>query len=121
MTKSPMSQPAALADLVDYRAGSVVSQALVKVRTGTVTVFAFDAGEGLSEHAAPFDALLFVVEGRASVRVGSADHAMGGGEIVLLPAGIPHAVQAVERFKMLLIMIRDAESPSSDGAPGRQA
>jgi len=114
MNASPINKPAALADLVDYQAGSVVSQALMKARTGTVTVFAFDAGEGLSEHAAPFDALLFVVEGRATVRVESEDHAMSGGDIVLLPTGIPHAVQAVERFKMLLIMIRDGESPSSD-------
>jgi quercetin dioxygenase-like cupin family protein len=106
-------EPSALAGLVDYRTGSVVSHALVKARTGTVTMFAFDAGEGLSEHEAPFDALLFVVEGRANVRVASKDHAMSGGEIVLLPANVPHAIQAVDRFKMLLIMIRDGESRST--------
>jgi quercetin dioxygenase-like cupin family protein len=110
---SRMDRPAALADLVAYQAGSVVSQTLVKARTGTVTVFAFDAGEGLSEHEAPFDALLFVVEGRATVRIGGEDHAMSGGQIVRLPAGVPHAVQAVDRFKMLLIMIRDDEPRSS--------
>lgn len=110
MNASRLNKPAALAGLVDYQANSVVSQTLVKARTGTVTVFAFDTGEGLSEHAAPFDALLLVVEGRATVRVGSEDHAMSGGDIVLLPAGIPHAVHAVDRFKMLLIMIRDSGS-----------
>lgn len=117
MDASLKNQPAALADLVDYQAGSVVSQTLVKARAGTVTVFAFDAGEGLSEHTAPFDALLFVVEGNARVRVGTQEHAMAGGHIVLLPAGVPHAVQAVARFKMLLIMIRDGES----SAPERRA
>src|SRR3989337_4096669 len=102
MNASRMDAPAALADLVDYQVGSIVSQTLVKARTGTVTIFAFDAGEGLSEHEAPFDALLFAVEGRATVRVGSKDHAMSGGEIMRLPAGVPHAVQAVDQFKMLL-------------------
>ena len=105
-----MTKPATLAALVDYQTGSVVSRTLVKARAGTVTVFAFDAGEGLSEHEAPFDALLFVIEGRATVRIGGEDHAMGAGEIVRLPAGVPHAVQAPERFKMLLIMIREGES-----------
>jgi len=114
MNASRLDEPAALADLVDYQVGSIVSQTLVKARTGTVTIFAFDAGEGLSEHEAPFDALLFAVEGRATVRVGSKDHAMSGGEMVRLPAGVPHAVQAVDRFKMLLIMVRDGESRSSD-------
>jgi len=114
MKASRMDEPAALIDLVHYQAGSVVSQALMKAQTGTVTVFAFDAGEGLSEHEAPFDALLFVVEGCATVRVGKKDHTMSGGEIVRLPAGVPHAVQAVDRFKMLLIMIREGESRPSD-------
>lgn len=106
---SRIDEPVALADLVSYQAGSVVSQTLVKARTGTVTVFAFDVGEGLSEHRAPFDALLFMVEGRAIVRIGSTDHAMSGGQILRLPAGVPHAVEAVDRFKMLLTMIRDRE------------
>jgi len=110
MNSSRMDRPGALAGLVDYQTGSVVSQTLVKGRAGTVTVFAFDAGEGLSEHEAPFDALLFVVEGHATVRIGGEDHAMNGGEIVRLPANVPHAVQATDRFKMLLIMIRDGES-----------
>jgi len=107
MTTSRLDKPAALVDLINYQDGSVVSQALMKAQSGTVTVFAFDAGEGLSEHAAPFDALLFVVDGRATVRIGGEDQTMNGGEVILLPASVPHAVQAVDRFKMLLIMIRD--------------
>ena len=107
MANSHLDKPATLADLVDYQTGSVVSQALVKARAGTVTVFAFDEGEGLSEHTAPFDALLNVIEGRAGVRVGGVDHTLSAGDIILLPANVPHAVQAVERFKMMLIMIRE--------------
>ena len=112
MDASRMDEPAAVADLVAYQSGAVVSQTLVKERSGTVTVFAFDAGEGLSEHEAPFDALLFLIEGRATVRVGGKDHAISGGQIVRLPARVPHAVQAVDRFKMLLIMIRDGGPPA---------
>ncbi|HEX5012367.1 MAG TPA: cupin domain-containing protein [Planctomycetota bacterium] len=114
MSAPGADEPAVLADLVDYRAGSVVSRALAQARAGTVTIFAFDVGEGLSEHEAPFDALLFMVEGRATVRVGTREHAMSAGELVRLPARVPHAVQAVERFKMLLIMIRDSESRPSE-------
>ena len=117
MGASRMDEPAALAGLVAWQDGSVVSQTLVKAQAGTVTVFAFDAGQGLSEHAAPFDALLFVIEGRATVRIGGKDHAMSGGQIVRLPADVPHAVQAIERFKMLLIMIRD-KPPQAPPAPG---
>lgn len=107
MTDIPLDQPATLADLVDYQSGSIVSHALIKARAGTVTVFAFDEGEGLSEHTAPFDALLHVVDGRADVRVGEADHTLNTGDIILLPANVPHAVQAANRFKMMLIMIRE--------------
>jgi quercetin dioxygenase-like cupin family protein len=107
-----IDEPGALIDLVDYQDGSVVSQALVKAKTGTVTVFAFDTGEGLSEHTAPFDALLFVAEGRVAVRIGSDEHELSAGQIVRLPAGIPHALSAVTRFKMLLTMIRES-SPES--------
>lgn len=104
-----MSLPASpLVDLVTYSPGAVVSRALVKRPAGTVTLFAFDAGEGLSEHTAPFDALLHVVEGRAVVTIAGRESAMAAGDIVELPARIPHAVRAVERFKMLLVMIRDA-------------
>jgi quercetin dioxygenase-like cupin family protein len=101
-----LDRPVNLADLVAYQEGAVVSRALVKDRAGTVTVFAFGAGEGLSEHETPYDALLYVLDGRADVVVGGAAHAVAAGGIVRLPANVPHSVQARERFKMLLIMIR---------------
>ena len=83
-----------------------MSNTLVKKEKGTVTLFAFDAGEGLSEHTAPFDALVQVVDGEADVSVGAEKHQVSKGEVLLLPADIPHAVQATQRFKMLLTMIR---------------
>ncbi|MCK6479365.1 MAG: cupin domain-containing protein [Planctomycetaceae bacterium] len=98
--------PVPLASLVAFQAGSVVSRTLVKKEKGTVTLFAFDAGQGLSEHTAPFDALVHVLDGRASVVLAGKAHALGAGEAILLPAGVPHALMAVERFRMLLTMIR---------------
>ena len=103
-----LDTPAALAELVEYQDGGVVSQALVKSKAGTVSLFAFDAGEALSEHTAPYDALLLIVEGRATVTVAGAAHAMEAGRIVRLPANVPHAVHADAAFKMLLVMIREA-------------
>ena len=95
-----------LADLVGYEPGSVVSRALIKKDAGTVTLFAFDRGEGLSEHTAPYDALLYLLEGEAEVRIAADMHRVRAGDILTLPAGVPHAVQAPSRFKMLLVMIR---------------
>jgi len=95
-----------LADVVDYQAGSVVSRTLIKKGTGTVTLFAFDEGEGLSEHTAPFDALVFVADGEAEITISGIGHRVAAGEVILLPAAEPHAVKAVTRFKMLLTMIR---------------
>ena len=107
MTQPPsIDTPADLADLVDYQPGAVVSRALVKDKAGTVTAFAFAAGEGLSEHATPYDALLCVVDGRAGITVGGVAHTVAAGQIIRLPANVPHSVQARERFKMLLVMIR---------------
>jgi quercetin dioxygenase-like cupin family protein len=97
--------PRALAGLVDYQPGSVVSRPLIKKKSGNLTLFAFDAGEGLSEHAAPFDALVLVVEGEAEVRIGEQAHRVRAGEVVLFPAGKPHALHAPGRFKMLLSLI----------------
>ena len=111
---SRIDTPADMAALVMHQDGAVVSQTLAKARGGTVTVFAFDAGEGLSEHEAPFEALVLGIDGRAEVTVGGMDHALGAGEVLRLPANVPHAVAATERVKMLLIMIRD-----DVGAPGR--
>ena len=107
---SIIDTPTELSNLVEYQDGSVVSQTLVKAKTGTVTAFAFDKGEGLSEHTAPFDALLQIIDGRATITVGGDVHAVAAGEIIRLPANIPHAVQATERFKMLLIMIREPKA-----------
>ena len=97
---------AALAGLVEVQAGAIVSRTLVKKERGTVTLFAFDAGQALSEHTAPFDALVFVIEGEATVVVGGKPHDLRRGDAILLPADVPHAVMAVSRFKMLLTMIR---------------
>jgi len=102
----PTPAPASFAGLVEYQEGSVVSRVVLKKPTGNVTVFAFAAGEGLSEHTAPFDALVHVLDGRAEVTVGGVAHEVREGQYLLLPAGIPHALRAPERFKMALVMIR---------------
>jgi quercetin dioxygenase-like cupin family protein len=94
-------------ELVAYQEGAVVSREIVKKKAGTITAFAFDTGQGLSEHTTPFDALVHVVDGVAEITVGGVPHRVGKDELLLLPATVPHALKAVERFKMLLIMIRD--------------
>lgn len=104
----PGAQPARLASLVNYQDLAVVSREIIKKPTGTVTVFAFDEGEGLSEHTAPFDALVQVLEGRVEITIAGRPHSVAAGEVILMPAGQPHALKAVERFKMLLTMIRSA-------------
>ena len=98
--------PTRLEELLDYGPGAVVSRTLAKSKAGTLTVFAFDQGEELSEHTAPFDAYVQVLEGRAELLIGGESRLPETGETVLMPANVPHAVKAVERFKMLLIMIR---------------
>jgi quercetin dioxygenase-like cupin family protein len=95
-----------LAGQVDYVAGSVVSRTLAKKRTGTITLFAFDAGQGLSEHQTPYDAFVQVVDGVGLLRIGGNDVVARAGDVVVMPANVPHAVHATERFKMLLVMIR---------------
>lgn len=95
-----------LAGMVDYQAGAVVSKTLVDKPAGTVTLFAFDQGQGLSEHAAPFDALVQVLDGRAEVRIAEALFRVEAGGLIVIPAHAPHALKAHERFKMLLTMIR---------------
>jgi quercetin dioxygenase-like cupin family protein len=96
-----------LADLAQYQTGTVVSRTLVKKPTGTVTVFAFDAGEGLSEHTAPFDALVVLIDGEADITIAGTVYRVRAGQLLRLPANRPHALKAVQRFKMLLIMIRE--------------
>ncbi|MHB0977187.1 MAG: cupin domain-containing protein [Candidatus Aquicultorales bacterium] len=95
-----------IGDLVEYQDGAVVSRAVIKKDTGTVTLFAFDTGEGLSEHTAPYDALVYILDGAADVRIGNEDFRVKQGEMLIMPADVPHALKAPERFKMLLVMIR---------------
>ena len=96
----------ALSALVLYQPGAVVSRTLVKKEAGTVTAFAFDAGEGLSEHTAPFDALVLMVEGESEISIAGTRHRVTAGQLLRLPAGQPHALKAVTQFKMILVMIR---------------
>ena len=98
--------PADLAALVDYADGAVVSRTLLKKNTGTLTLFAFDRDQGLSEHTAPFDATVLVLDGRAELTIGGETREVAAGQLTIMPANVPHAVRAPERFKMLLIMIR---------------
>lgn len=95
-----------LAKLVEYQEGAVVSREVVRRETGTVTVFAFDAGQGLSEHTAPFDALVLIIDGEATITIAGTSHHLTAGDMIIMPAGKPHALQAVKRFKMMLVMIR---------------
>lgn len=106
-TSHPLDTPSALEALVEYGEGAVVSRTLEKRKTGTLTLFAFDRGQGLSEHTAPFDATVFVLEGCAEVTVGGTKHDVGPGRALRMPAGVPHGLHAPERFKMLLVMIRE--------------
>jgi quercetin dioxygenase-like cupin family protein len=101
------SAPGKLARLVEYQDGSVVSRVVLKAKGGAVTLFAFTEGEGLSEHTAPFDALVHVLEGEADVGIAGVHHRLGNGDFIVLPANVPHSVSAVVRFKMLLIMLRE--------------
>lgn len=102
----PASQSVRLIELVNYQEGAVVSRTLLKRPTGTVTVFAFDAEQALSEHTSPFDALLQVLEGKAEISIAGKPLSASAGQCVLLPANQPHAVKATTPFKMLLTMIR---------------
>ncbi len=95
-----------LVGLVDYSDDSIVSKTILDKQAGTLTLFAFDAGQKLSEHTAPFDAVVQVLDGRGVFTIGGKDVEVSAGELVIMPGNLPHAVSAVERFKMLLIMIR---------------
>ncbi len=95
-----------LDSLIDYQPGAVVSKTILEKPSGTVTLFAFDRGQGLSEHTTPFDALVQVLDGEAEITISGKPFRLGPGEFIVMPAGEPHALEAVERFKMLLTMIR---------------
>ena len=101
-----MARAAKLSDLVDYQDGSIVSKEIIKSEKGTVTLFAFDKGQGLSEHIAPFDALVYNFSGEAEVTIEGKPHLLRVGEIIMMPANKSHALKALERFKMLLVMVR---------------
>jgi quercetin dioxygenase-like cupin family protein len=103
----PAGEPLLLGREVEYVPGSVVSRTLAKARGGSLTLFAFDAGQELSEHTAPFDAFVQVLDGAVELTIGGRRVVASAGETVRMPAGIPHAVRALERFKMLLSMVRE--------------
>ena len=102
----PVAEPVSLGDLVSYQDGSVVSRTIAKQNGGTLTLFAFDSGQSLSEHTAPFDAIVQVLEGEAELVIGGRTVSVTEGRTALMPADVPHAVNAPSRFKMLLIMVR---------------
>jgi len=106
MTEDYRGKPMDLAKDVSYADGSIVSKTLLNKKTGTLTLFAFDAGQGLSEHTSPYDATVMILDGQAKLTIGGKDALANAGEMVIMPAGIPHDVQAESRFKMLLIMIK---------------
>ena len=95
-----------LLDMIGYQEGAVVSKTLIDRKTGTVTLFAFAQGQGLSEHTAPFDALVQILDGEVEIRISGKSFHLSPGEIILMPANEPHAVKAIKPFKMMLTMIR---------------
>ena len=101
-----LGQVAKLVDLVNYQEGSVVSRTIIDKNTGTLTLFAFDKGQGLSEHTAPFDALVHVIDGEAEVTISGTPTNLRSGEMIIMPASQPHALRATKRFKMMLVMIK---------------
>lgn len=106
MKQPKFSSPTLMVDLIDYQEGSVVSRTIVDKKGGTVTLFAFDDNQSLSEHTAPYDALVHILDGEAEVTITGQPVIVKAGEMVLVPANEAHALKAVQRFKMLLVMIR---------------
>jgi quercetin dioxygenase-like cupin family protein len=94
-------------DLVSYQPGSVISRAIINKDTGTATLFAFDKGESLSEHTAPFDAIVYIFDGEAEITIAAEKFHLKKGEMIIMPANKPHSLKAIDKFKMLLIMIKD--------------
>ena len=105
-TNTLTAQPSNLTDLIEYQADSVVSRTIIDKTAGTITLFAFDNQQGLSEHTAPYDALVYIIEGEAEVTISGKHIRLKKGELTLMPANEPHALTAETKFKMLLIMIR---------------
>lgn len=105
-TENLMDRVSSLVDLVEYQDDTVVSRTLIDKKTGTVTLFAFGDNQGLSEHVTPFDAMVFVIDGEVEITIADNKHHLGQGETIIMPANIPHALKAIKKFKMLLIMIK---------------
>jgi len=102
-----MGKGASLAEMVEYSSDSIVSKTILDKPKGTITLFAFDRGQKLSEHTSPYDAVIQVLDGKADLTIGGQKQEVFGGQIIVMPANVPHAVDAEEKFKMLLTMIRD--------------
>lgn len=106
MSTAPKSQILHIAEMVNYQESSVVSRQITKAEDGNVTLFAFDINQGLSEHTAPFDALVHILEGEAEVTISGTPFRLNTGDAIIMPANEPHALKAIQKFKMLLTMIR---------------
>jgi quercetin dioxygenase-like cupin family protein len=106
MEETPMAQVMNLAGMVAYQEGSVVSRTLIDKKVGTVTLFAFAVGQGLSEHTAPFDAMVYILDGEADVSISGKPYHLKNGDMLIMPANKPHALKATRAFKMLLVMVR---------------
>ncbi len=106
MTDTPMAQVMNLARMVAYQDGAIVSRTLIDQKTGTVTLFAFAAGQGLSEHTAPYDAMVYILDGEADVSISGKLYHLKDGDMIVMPANKPHALKAAQPFKMLLVMVR---------------
>jgi quercetin dioxygenase-like cupin family protein len=105
-TNKKNSKPAEVLTMISYQEGAVVSRELIKTENSTITLFAFDEGQGLSEHTTPYTALVQLIEGKAEISIDKKDYLVKAGEIIFMPANQPHALKAVKRFKMLLTMIK---------------
>jgi quercetin dioxygenase-like cupin family protein len=101
-----LAQVMKLADMVDYQDSSVVSRTLIDKKTGTITLFSFAEGQGLSEHTAPFDAMVYLLDGNAEITISGKSFHLMTGEMIIMPAGKPHALKAIKQFKMMLVMVR---------------
>jgi quercetin dioxygenase-like cupin family protein len=106
MDENILGQAQGLAGLVAYQDGSIVSRTLVNKQAGTVTLFAFDKDQSLSEHTAPFDAMVVVIDGKAEITISGKASTLSAGDMIIMPAGAPHSLRASERFKMMLVMIK---------------
>ncbi len=107
MSTAPKSRVLKMAELASYQEGSVVSRQITKADAGNITLFAFDEGQELSEHTAPYDALVHLLDGEAEVRISGESYALSAGDAIIMPANAPHAIKAKTKFKMLLTMIRE--------------